>query len=251
MSRTALGTGNVVSGEVDVFAAPLAAYQSPGTVPGVIMCHGSGRIATDITNPVVFGEYAIYDALRQLYCVGIGDFGFNAWGNNTAIADVEAKRVQMQSAPVDLVKPQAKSGKVALIGASMGSCSALNYALAHPANVACIALFIPAVGPLTNPVLSTAFQAAVKSGSTYSESVDGPTHNPQNATYQANFPNIPVHLWYSDGDLTAYPAAVTAFAAGVPSAMAIRVSTTLDHTEDAIAAAPLADVLAFIAANLS
>lgn len=249
MSRTTFGSGNVVTSQADILGGPLTAYRNPGTVPGVIMCHGSGQIAANIADFALVGQYPQFEALRQRYCVGVGDFEFNGWGSNACTADIEAMRVWMQSSNPG--RPQAKSGKIALLGASMGATVALNYALAHPDKVSCIALFIPAVGPMSSSSLSPSFQLAVKSGSSYSESVDGPTHNPQNATYQANFPNVPVHLWYSTGDTVATPDQVVAFAAGVPSATATVCSTTLDHGQPAIAAAPLADVLAFVAAHLS
>lgn len=97
MSRTVFGTSNVVTSQVDVFSAPLSAYRNPGTVPGVIMCHGSGQFAATWTDFAQIGQYPQYDALRQKYCVAAGDFEFNGWGSNACTADIEAMRVWMQS----------------------------------------------------------------------------------------------------------------------------------------------------------
>lgn len=249
MSRTLLGTGNVVSGQVDILAAPLLAYAEPGTVPGVIYCHGATKIATDQTHPTIApGEYPIFDALRQRYCVGMGDFEFTAWGNNATIADILAMQTYLQSSPVDLVKPQAKSGKIAIGGASMGVTNSLNYARAYPDNVACVFGFIPAVNPPSNPGFASTLNAAYPP--VYDDSVWGSTNNPTD--FAASFPDdIPVHLWYSTGDTVAYPQWAQKFAATCPSATATRVSTTTDHNQTTIALVPVADVLAFIAANLS
>lgn len=242
MSRTLVGTGNAVSDETDVFSAPLVAYQRPQTVPGAIWCHASLHTATSQTDRRSLGAYPIYDAMRQLWCVGMGDFGFDSWGNDTAIADVLAFQTWMQSTMV------AKPGKVALLGASMGVVTALNYAYAHPENVACVALFNPAVSPPSYPNATVPLNAAY--GGTYDDAVDGPTHNPMR--YAADFPpSIPVQLWYSTADTVAFPQFVEQFADTCPSATATVCSTTLDHGELAIAAVPVGDVLAFISASLS
>lgn len=247
MSRTTVGLGNVVAGQVDIFAAPLAAYQNPGTVPGAIYCHGATHIAYNATDPVnYFAEYAIFDALRQQYCVGMGDFEFTAWGNDATIADVLAFQTLMQSPP-DFTRPQAKSGKFVLAGTSMGVAVALNYALAHPANVACVVGFIPAVDARSNAGFTSTLDAAFPPS--FNDSVNGPTHIP--VEYAATFPNIPVLLYYSTADTTALPSAVEAFDAACASCTAIICSTTGGHNQPTIATAPIADILAFIAANLS
>lgn len=241
MSRTFVGLGNVVSGQVEVFSAPTAAYAAPGTVPGVIYCHGANHIAYNATDPNFHAEYAIFDALRQKYCVGMGDFEFTVWGNDQTIADVDATRTAM-------IAQGAKNGKFAIGGTSMGATVALNYALAHPANVACVFVFIPAVDARSNPAFAGTLNAGFPP--TFNDAVNGPTHIP--VEYAASFPtSIPVHLWYSTADTVAYPSAVQAFAAACPSATATIVSTTEDHDQAAIADAPLADVLAFIASHLS
>lgn len=246
MSRTSVGLGNVVSGQVDVLAAPLDAYTNPGTVPGAIYCHGAQHIAYNATDPNFHGEYAIFDALRQQYCVGMGDFEFTMWGNDATLADVLAFQTMMQS-PATMARPQAKAGKFAIGGSSMGAAVALNYALAHPANIACVFAFIPAVDARSNPAFASTLDAAFPP--TFNDTTEGPTHIP--VEYAASFPNIPVHLWYSTADTVAYPSAVEAFAAACPTATATICSTTEGHDQAAIADAPIADVMAFIAANLS
>lgn len=244
--RSSYGLGRSVDSQLDAFAAPLKAYQQPGTVPGVIMCHGSLHTAADVINPQYVGEFGIYERLRRQYCVGVGDFSGTTGnlvsvGNDASLADVETMRLWMQTTM------GAKPGKIALTGASMGIVTALNYALAHPDNVSCIVGVIPAVGMLSDPAANLVNARNVAYGGTYDEATMGPTHNP--LTYAPDFPDIPVHLWYSTADTQALPQYVEQFASTCPSATATIVSTTLDHTQAAIAAAPILDIEAFILAN--
>lgn len=238
--RTTTGLGRVVSGQVDVFAGPVEAYEQPGSVPGVIYCHGAAKVANDITNPASIGEYPIFDALRQKYCVGVGDNEFTSWGNDATLADVLATYTWMQTMG-------SKPGKIAIGGASMGVTVAMNFALAHPDKVSCVFGFIPAVNPPSNPAFTASLNTSFPP--TYNDAINGPTHNPTN--YAANFPNIPVHLWYSLGDTVAYPQYVAQFAATCPSASATICSTTGDHNQATIATVPIGDVMAFVSANLS
>lgn len=244
--RSTCALSRAVTGQVDVFSAPAQAYANPGSVPGVIYCHGAGQLGADPTNSVLGGQYPLYNALREKFCLTSGDFGGNSWGNPSAVGNVDSMKTWMQSTM------GVKSGKVALVGISMGTLTALNYAKANPSKVACVVSVLPAVN--LNDFYSNnrgGFAASVTSayGGSYNDSTQGPTSNPYN--YAASFPGtIPVQLYYSTADTIALPSYVTSFASAAASASAIQVSTTLDHSEAAIAQASINSITAFIAAHL-
>jgi dienelactone hydrolase len=242
--RSTLGVGRAVAGQEDFYAAPLRAWQNPGTAQGVIICHGfiGDLVATPSAVGLAF-EYSIgvplFNHLREQFAYAEGDFSNDAWGNDTAIANVETMRSWMQSSM------GAKSGKVALVGISMGGLTALNYAMAHPENVACVVGLIPAVNLqalLSNPAGTDSINAAY--GGTYDDSRDGPMHNP--VVYASDFPNVPVHLYYSTADTGVLPQYAEQFIANCPTAQGTAVSTTLDHSNAAVAAADMNDIVKFI-----
>ena len=61
------------------------------------------------------------------------------WGNDEAM---EIVRVELEAARREL---SASDGPAVLVGASMGALTALNYALRHPDDVACLLLALPIV----------------------------------------------------------------------------------------------------------
>lgn len=244
--RTSVGLGRAVTGQTEVFAAPAKAFANPGGVPGVIYCHGAGQGSSSATNSALVGQYPLFNALRERFCVASGDFGATAWGNPAALGNVDSMKTWMQSTM------GVKTGKVALVGISMGTLTALNYAKANPSKVACVVSVLPAVN--LNDFYSNnrgGYAASVTAayGGSYNDTTQGPTSNPYN--YAASFPGtIPVQLYYSTADSIALPSYVTSFASAAASASAISVSTTLDHSEAAIAQASINSITAFIAAHL-
>lgn len=227
------GTGRAVSSQADVFAAPTQAWANPGTRPGVVFCHGALESALSIPNPNLAGQYPLLNALSSQFCVGIGDFSGNAWGNSTAQSNVSSMITWMQSMG-------AKTGKVALVGVSMGTTTALNYAKANPSKVACVVSILPAVNvndfaANNRDGLASTVNAAY--GGTYNDSTMGATYNPY--VYASTFPSVPVALYYSTADSVALPTYVTSFLSACPTAIGKAVSTTLDHSEAAVAAAPI------------
>lgn len=232
--RMSAGVGRAVSAQSEVFAAPDVAWGNPGSVPGVVYCHGHGQFSSSPTNSLLTGQYPLFNALASQYAVGSGDFDDDAWGNATSLSNVNSLITWMQSTM------GVQSGKVALVGISMGALTALNFAKANPSKVACVVGIIPALDLndfATNNRAGYGASALAAYGGSYSDASDGATYNPY--YYAASFPDVPVHLYYSTADTTALPAYVTGFAAACPSATATVISTTLNHSEAAVAAAPL------------
>lgn len=247
--RMSAGVARAVSGQSDLFAAPPVVYANPGSVSGVIYCHGAGEVSFSPTNSIYVGQYPLLNALASQYAVASGDFGGDAWGNSTAVSNMGSMKTWLQSTM------GAKSGKVALVGISMGTLTALNYAKANPSQVACVVCILPAVNLndfATNNRAGYGASALAAYGGSYSDATNGATSNP--FYYAASFPSIPVQLYYSTADTVALPTYVTGFMSNCPSATGTAVSTTLNHSEAAVAAAPLygtGGVLPFIASHLT
>jgi hypothetical protein len=233
-----------------VYAGPTSAFNGSGAALPVIYCHGYGGVSFSCTNSSFTGQYPLFNALASQFAVAAGDFSSNAWGNPTAVGNVGSVQTWMQSTM------GAASGKIALVGVSMGCDTALNYAKANPSNVACVVCVLPAINVndfAANNTGGYASSVNTAYGGTYSDSTNGPTSNPYH--YAASFPtSIPVHLYYSTADTVALPTYVTTFISNCASATGTVVSTTLNHSEAAVAAAPLYGangIIPFIAGNLA
>lgn len=205
-ARTA--TGAYVAAESHV---TLAGAAPAGAVRGVISCHGSGVLgpAWAMTDPNVA-------ALNQLLasqgfpviCPDLG--GGNTWGNDTSVTRVGQAWTQV-------VAEGAKADKVLLLGGSMGTLTALNYAKANPTNVAAIALVLPIVDlqdAHDNRGFTAVSETAYGGNAAYLTALAA--HNP--AVNTASFAGIPIKLWYSTDDPYAFPATVTAFDTAIASA---------------------------------
>ena len=194
--------------------------------------------------PAYTGQYPLFDALRKNFCVASGDFGGDTWGNKSAMNDVLAVKGWMQTMG-------ARPGKVALVGISMGTLTSLNFAHMYPEQVACVVDILPAINLAdfanNNRSGYSAESNAVYPGG-YSDAVYGSIFNPY---YYASSLTIPVKLFYSTADTVALPTYVTGFAANCPTASATVVSSTLNHSEAAVGAAPLNSILSFISKHVN
>jgi pimeloyl-ACP methyl ester carboxylesterase len=232
-----------------VYAGPASAFNGSGSAPGVVYCHGYGEVSFSPTNSANTGQYPLFNALANQFAVASGDFSNDAWGNSTSVGNVGTTKTWMQSAM------GAQSGKVGLVGVSMGALTALNYAKANPSSVACVVCVLPAIDLndfATNNTGGYGASANAAYGGTYSDGTYGSSSNPY--YYAASFPSIPVHLYYSTADTVSLPTWVTGFISNCASATGTVISTTLNHSEAAVAAAPLYGtngIVPFIAGNLA
>jgi pimeloyl-ACP methyl ester carboxylesterase len=182
--------------------------------------------------PVAFvhgaGSTAIYciDALGKqgnLTSLIVGD-GYTAsaddnggtatWGNAASLTALDANVTAL------LARSNVRTGKVALVSASMGGVISLNYALANPTKISCIVSVIPVINPddiKTNNRSGYAASINTAYGGTYVEATQGATKNPY--TYRANsaIADIPMLLIYGATDTLCLPAYTEAFAAAAPS----------------------------------
>lgn len=141
-----------------------------------------------------------------------GDYGSPThWGSPTAVTRAEQLRVWGS----DQLK--LRSDKVVVMGISMGSLAALNYARANPSKVAAIVLITPitrlAYYHDTYNGGSEAAQIDTAYGGLAAYQAAVPTSDPQQ--YAASLSGIPLKAWYSTTDPDIPVAHVQSFAAAV------------------------------------
>lgn len=174
---------------------------------GTIYCHGSGQTA--------FAAYTANDArslvsnLAYASTVQSADWGLQSWGNDTAVTEI--------GNGIDRLRNDwGVTGKIALVGASMGGCNALNYAVRFPEDVACVAAVIALtdLGALydTHPEYVAEIDTAY--GGTF-DSADRAAHSPI-AFANTLDAAMPISLWTSTNDPLVLPAWHTAFVAARP-----------------------------------
>lgn len=191
-------------GEVDILLGTLKSDQ--GKQPrGIVFCHGSGDTAESAAHSFRFQ----FNMLAKRALVHIGDLAFQHWA-----ADPGINRVRQA---ISELHRRGVTGKVALLGMSMGAGLALNYANRYPEDVECLALTIPLTDlndARANPYLSTRWpemDALYPNGKTG----DWQGHNPIEfaATMDAA---LPIKIWHSTDDPLARPAPTAAFLAARP-----------------------------------
>ena len=131
--RSTLGKGLSAPGETEAVIGSNLSWL--GEQPAaVIFCHGADDLAIDPFRD----QYALLRGIAPYATVHVGDLGGNTWANDVGVARVRA-------AVLHLREKWGHTGKVALIGMSMGHAVACAYAKAYPGEVACIAGVIPLV----------------------------------------------------------------------------------------------------------
>ena len=99
--------------------------------------------------------------------------------------------------------PGTKPGKVALIGASMGGLSAMNWAAANPTKVACIVMTIPVINVTDikgNDRLGYGAYINSAYGGSWTEGQYGANHNPQTMASAGKLNGIPMLIFYGLSD---------------------------------------------------
>jgi pimeloyl-ACP methyl ester carboxylesterase len=237
--RYSHGYQRYVTLEDDITGGPVTAWGHPGTVGGVIFCHGVGgtyAYSRDITKT---GAYPLYDTLCNNFLTIAPQLGGDTWGNSTGNTRVGQAKTYLQTTEV------AKSGKIAIVGLSMGAIVALNYTREFPTNVACVVGIIPVIDIediRANNRSGLAAGINTAYGGSYVEATQGSTRNP--STYASTM-SVPTKLWYASDDATALASKVTAYASAATNVTTVSVGA-LGHTEAAIAAATITDIVAFI-----
>lgn len=221
-------------------------YKRDGTVPGIIYLHGATQNETQmIDNTNAAGLVALLATIGSAGWPILGVYaGGDQWGNATGQARIDDAKTYLQGAL------GAKAGGVALIGASMGGLSILNWAKNHLSSVLCAVGLVPVSDVsdmVTNNRQSLAGSINTAYG-TWNEGTMGASYNPH--TYAASgLAGLRYKAWYGASDTTVIPATVTDVVASI-GATATGVSVAGDHNST-IGLIPTADVITFLKAYAS
>lgn len=167
--------------------------------PAIVFCHGRDGSAlrpTEYTD--TYGT--LEDIVRGGYPMVASDLGGpRCWGNDLSIARVGAARALAQRAPL-----LAASGKVLVLGESMGSLAACNWAARNPSMVQALVLMVPAVDLAWHHDNDTLAQAAAEIDTAYGGQdayVAGrPTHSPVEYAAQYLAGRFPIQVHYGEDD---------------------------------------------------
>jgi pimeloyl-ACP methyl ester carboxylesterase len=225
--RTQYAIGEYAALETSIVLAEHQAWTDGGTP--LVFCHGSGDIASTVYDDDV--QRSLVRQMGNMFVVGVGDLGYQTWGNDTAITRVEEMRTYLDT-------DWNSDGPIVLVGISMGALSALAYTLANPDRVQAVAIIIPALD-INDLVVNNrgggAAEINAAYGGAYNNGTDGPDHNP--VVFAADLPeDLPIFLFTSSDDPLAVPATADAFMAARPQTTRLNIGA-LGHSDAAVAAA--------------
>lgn len=220
--------GLVSEDELDVLYMPRG---GPGGRRGILLCHGAGGDALYANDPTVPGALELFHRLAsEGFTMLSSDWGGpGTWGNGHAVTRLESGRLVLAAlgcAP----------DKVALVGVSMGGLNALSYAISHPDRVAAIGAVVPAADPQDMLDLYPGWAAIAKAWG-----VEPGERLPDRARPISASDSLrrcgPIHMYYSTADQYTRAGPIEALAEAIHQPATI-VSTTLDHSDDEVAAVP-------------
>lgn len=235
--------GRVAAGETDNIFRPRTPRQ--GTC-GVILLHGSGNPQGFVDLTLQPSSVKLVAALASsgIPCIG-GDFGYQAWGNDTVISRIDAAWTVLRGQ-----FPQMRTDKVCLIGGSMGGWAVTRYCELYPTKVAACVGLIPLCDGVAfyqrnisnGPVTA---QIAAAWGVAAGDPLPAAANNAANAASAASVPWL---AGYSSVDQTVLPAWVTSYTAAV-GGTAIVTDSTYGHSDQAIGGMPIDTVGQFLSAH--
>lgn len=181
--------------------------------PAVVFCHGRDGSAlrpTEFTD--TFGT--LEGIVRGGYPMVASDLGGRRnWGNDLAIGRVGDARAFAQRAPL-----LASTGKVLVLGESMGCLAACSWAARNPSLVQALVLMVPAVDLAFHHDNDTLGQAATEIDEAYGGHdayvAALPTHSPVAYAAESLVGRFPIHVHYGDDDdLAPYEESIAPFVA--------------------------------------
>ena len=226
--RTLYGTSLYQSGE-----ASLLIYRKDtlfnGTAKGILAFHGHGASAAVFTpeatgNTFAIGTHAAALAEAGYIVASIDAGGGVAWGNSAAMTAVTNAYDWLTSTV------GAATGKVGLLGWSMGGLTALNWAKSNKPKVATCYLFAPATDLdyfHDNATYTAEIDAAY--GGNYA--INSVGYNPIDDASTFTNAGIPMRLLHGTADAMVPPAQTTTYVAAVnDSEVTEKVLTGAGHT---------------------
>lgn len=231
--------GRVAAGEIDEIWTPTSPRRGRC---GVVLCHGSGAWEEFIDLGAQPHSVVLAAAIATagIPCVA-GDFGGQAWGNDTAMSRITSAWGILQN------QFGCRNDKVCLLGASMGGATAARYTQLHPTQVACFVGLIPLldlVAFYNNNVGGSQSEIAAAWG------VTAPAALPASANIAANVQmaaTVPLLAGYSSVDQTVQPAWVQAYVNALGSDASMMVTdSTYGHSDQAIGGMPIPTAVQFL-----
>jgi hypothetical protein len=227
-----LSTARFTTGQLDCWATTRA----PARLPPVIYGHGAGGNATELAGAL--GLTAVPPFVQALTRIGftvVAATFTNTWGNATTLARLGDAlgyaRTNLGAHP---------TAAPIIFGISHGACL-LRWHQANSARAALLAL--PAIdweALRTADTLGLQDDISIAHGVTYPTPLPAGVNPAQNT---ASYTNLPMRIYYSTNDDVSVNVAAFASATG---ATLISLGA-LGHTNTAVAAIPVTDVVAFIA----
>lgn len=198
--RTSFAADRIATGEYDVFQ-----YSGgPGRPDkGIVFCHGSGQTPDQFISALK----TMYFQTHRFAVSIAGEIGGQTWGSDLVVTRI--------GQAIAFLQTQGVTGPVALVGASMGTCSALNYAYRYPENVASVSCVIGLVdleNAYANPYL---VGRRPEMEDIYGDPPDFSGHNPVDFAADMD-PDLPIHIWGASDDVLVPPATHAEFIANRP-----------------------------------
>lgn len=224
--RLSYGANRARSGDTDLTFGP---QNNPGDLRGVVLCHAYTHRASTFVAPNNGRPqaWALINAIGEHLPGIVSDQAGDSWANDTGLTSIDGCVTFLQSSS----NPnKAASGKVLLVGVSMGFQVACAWARTHLSQVAAIAGILPAVDideaydrdAATKTAVDTAY------GTAEAWAAVAATRDP----FQfASTLDVPIKLWYGAADTQALPERIQAFAAAAPQAEAVNAGNIGHDTE--------------------
>lgn len=180
-------------------------------VGGVVICHGRSGVAAHGATATSQGFPCAQAFAAQGPTLYPDLAGATTWGNDASQTKLGDAITYLQGTL------GAKAGKVGLVAISMGALPALNYALANPTQIAAIALLIPVTDLQyiydNDAAIATECDTAYTNAAGFAAAVA--THDPNQNTAAFVATAIPVKMWRSSDDTTAWTARQDAYATAI------------------------------------
>lgn len=245
-SANLIDTGLYVASEKSLRVIPKY-YRYDQTKTGIIFTHGHGGDALQARDGInAPGLNAIMEAIGEngnpiLSC----DMAGNSWGSATAISRMSSAYNLLTGAM------NAKSGKVILIGFSMGHTAAMNWTAQNLTKVAAVVGLLPVCDQ--NDINSqSAYTSSITAayGTAYNESTMGATYNPLTMASAGKYTGLPWRGYSISDDTIATYSKVQAMTTALGSAASmVTLPGTGGHGTATLSKVDPADVLSFIRAN--
>ena len=230
----------------NTFAILPSNYKFDGTKTGILFQWGFGDNRDTMLDPSKAGPF-IYGLAEAGFPVVVSELGnptgsTSQWGNANARTRLNDAKAFLQGSTIN-----AKPGKVAVSGFSMGAMTVMAWAKDNKASVHSIGGFCP-VSDLNDIHGKASYTASIDTayGGTWTQATNGADSNP--TTFASGLSGIPTKFWYSFNDTAVPQATVLGLATAIGSSASTKHAGGLGHSWD-VPKVSLNEYVAFLKAN--